>query len=76
LVKIVEAHNPDFIVTAFVSSISCDRLQTYLAELSQAFKDKKIIASGHQVCNFDRSVPKNVTTVSCAKGFIELIEAA
>lgn len=76
LIKIVEALNPDYIVTAFVSSISCDALQAYLTDVSVAFKSKKIIASGHQVCSFERSVPKNVATVSCAKGFVELIEAA
>lgn len=76
LIKIVQAMNPDYIVTAFVSSISCDDLQSYLTDVSKAFKSKKIIASGHQVCNFERPVPKNVATVSCAKGFIELIEAA
>ncbi len=76
LLKIVEAHNPDYIVTAFVASISCDNLQTYLNDISTAFKSKKIIVSGYQVCNFERPVPKNVETVSTPHDFIELIEAA
>lgn len=75
LVKIVKAHNPTHLVTAFVSAIACDNLEFYLTNMAQTFPDKKIIVSGHQVCCFDRQLPSNIDTVSTPHAFIERIEA-
>jgi DNA-binding transcriptional MerR regulator len=74
LPKVVNAHNPDIIVTAFVASIPCESLLAYLFKVSNDFKDKTIIASGYQVCSFNLSVPKNVKTFQDVHQFISFIE--
>ncbi len=74
VVKIVEAHNPDTLVTAFVGSGSCGQLQGYLNSLGKDFKDKTIIASGYQVCHQQFATPKNIKTVHSPQDFISLLE--
>ncbi|MBP9151430.1 MAG: MerR family transcriptional regulator [Flavobacteriales bacterium] len=74
LIKVVNAHNPDIIVTAFVASIPCESLLNYLVKLSNDFKDKTIVASGYQVCNFKLSAPKNVNAFQDVQQFISFIE--
>jgi DNA-binding transcriptional MerR regulator len=74
LKKVVEAHNPDIIVTAFVASIPCESLLAYLVKVLHDFKDKTIVASGYQVCSFKLSPPKNVNTFQDVRQFISFIE--
>lgn len=74
LLKVVKAHNPDMIVTAFVASIPEEKLQNYLTSLSSEFKSKTIIASGYQIAQFRKPLPKNVKAVQDVHQFISLIE--
>ena len=74
LKKVVEAHNPDLLVTSFVAAIPCEQLQAYLKTLSKDFPKKIVIASGYQVCNFNLPIPKRVKAVQDVHQFISLIE--
>lgn len=74
LKKVAEAHDPDMLVTSFVSSIPCENLHEYLGLLSKDFKKKSVVASGYQVCNYKMPVPKNVTAVQDVSSFISFIE--
>jgi DNA-binding transcriptional MerR regulator len=74
VVKIVQAHNPDILVTAFVGSGTCGQMETYLNRLGKDFNNKTIYASGYQVCHRDCSMPRNVKSVHTPYDFISLIE--
>lgn len=74
VVKVVKAHDPDVLVTAFVANGPCGFMQTYLDRLAKEFKGKTIYASGYQVCQQECSVPKNVKPVHTPYDFISLIE--
>ena len=74
LKKVIEAHNPEYVVTSFVASIACENLHAYLSNMSKDFKDKTIVATGYQVCNFEMTVPKNVKPIQGVKEFISFIE--
>ncbi|MGB0368128.1 MAG: cobalamin B12-binding domain-containing protein, partial [Flavobacteriales bacterium] len=74
VVKIVQAHNPDILVTAFVGNGTCGQMETYLNKLGKDFSNKTIFASGYQVCQQDCSMPKNVKSVHTPYDFISLIE--
>jgi DNA-binding transcriptional MerR regulator len=74
LKKVIEAHNPEYVVTSFVASIPCETLQAYLTTMSKDFKDKTIVATGYQVCKFDMSLPKNIKPIQGVKDFISYID--
>ncbi|MFC2176621.1 MerR family transcriptional regulator [Bacteroidota bacterium] len=74
LIKVTEAHNPDYLVTAFISSIPCEQLHGFLKKLSDTFNDKTIIASGYQICNHQLPIPENVRAVQDPISFISLVE--
>ncbi len=74
LLKVVEAHRPDLLVTAFVANIPQDYLQNYLNRMSADFPSKTIVASGYQVCQAKFSIPENVKALKDVKEFISFIE--
>lgn len=76
VVKVVKAHDPDVLVTAFVANGPCGFMQNYLDRLANEFNGKTVYASGYQVCHQDCSMPKNVKPVHTPYDFISLIEKA
>ncbi|MCF8278530.1 MAG: MerR family transcriptional regulator [Flavobacteriales bacterium] len=74
LVKVINSHNPDVVVTAFVASIQCEKLQSYLKTLASDLKNKLIIATGYQVCNFNLPLPKKVKAAQDVHEFISFIQ--
>jgi methanogenic corrinoid protein MtbC1 len=75
LKQTVEAHKPDFLVTALVASPEDDFMEKYLKQLANSFKNTKIIASGYQISQFDKKLPKNIIKVDDVNQFIKYLDS-
>ncbi len=74
LKQTVEAHKPDFLVTALVATLDEDALDAYLKSLAESFPKQKIIVSGYQVSQFKRPVAKNIIKVDDVHQYIDYID--
>jgi MerR family transcriptional regulator, light-induced transcriptional regulator len=74
LKQTVEAHKPDYLVTALVATLDEDALDAYLNSLSSSFPKQIIIVSGFQISQFKRSVPKNIVKVDDVQQYIDYID--
>lgn len=74
LIQVVQAHDPDFLVTAFVGTLEEEALNTYLNDLAKAFPKQKVIASGYQISQFDAKLPKNIVKTDDVQQFVDYIE--
>jgi DNA-binding transcriptional MerR regulator len=75
LKQVVHAHQPDYLVTAFVATMEEDALATYLNDLSEAFPKQKIIVSGYQISQYTREIPKNIIKTDDINAFVDYIES-
>ena len=71
LVEISRRKNIDYIVTSMVTAISEDESQSYLAELSDQFKNSRIFLTGLQVKNYTYELPQNVIIIDNVNQFKE-----
>ncbi len=74
LKQTVEAHKPQYLVTALVATLHEDVLDTYLHSLSKSFPNQKIIVSGYQISQFKRPIPKNIIKVDDVHQYIDYID--
>lgn len=74
LKQTVEAHKPDFLVTAMVATIDDESMEAYLQLLSESFPSQKIIVSGYQISQYKKSVPENVIVVNDVQEYIDYID--
>ena len=74
LKQTVEAHKPDFLVTALVASSEDDFMEKYLKQLGKSFKDIKILASGFQISQFDKKLPKNIVKIDNVDQFVKYLD--
>ena len=74
LKQTVEAHKPDFLVTALVASPEDDFMEKYLKQLGKSFKDIKILASGFQISQFDKKLPKNIVKIDNVDQFVKYLD--
>jgi methanogenic corrinoid protein MtbC1 len=74
LKQTVEAHKPDFLVTALVASPEDDFMENYLKQLGKSFKDIKILASGFQISQFDKELPKNIVKIDNVDQFVKYLD--
>ena len=74
LKQTVEAHKPDFLVTALVGSSEDDFMEKYLKQLGKSFKDIKILASGFQISQFDKKLPKNIVKIDNVDQFVKYLD--
>lgn len=65
-------HHPDVLITAFISSISKDAIDTYIGKLSKDFKKSRILVSGYQLLGYKTRF-KNVIPVNRIADLISLI---
>ncbi|MCD4683658.1 MAG: MerR family transcriptional regulator [Bacteroidales bacterium] len=71
LVEISRQKNIDYIVTSMVTAISEDESQSYLAELSDQFKNSRIFLTRHQAKNYTYKLPQNVIIIDNVNQFKE-----
>ena len=71
LKQVVNAHNPEYLVTAFVATMDEGMLEKYIKELSKAFTNRTIIVSGHQITQIERNLPKNVVRCNNVEEFVK-----
>lgn len=74
LKHVVNAHQPDYLVTALVATLDEGALEAYLNQLSEAFPKQKIIISGYQVSRYTGDVPKNIIKTDDVQEFVDYIE--
>jgi DNA-binding transcriptional MerR regulator len=73
LKQVVQAHQPEYLVTAFVATLEEDALAAYLKQLGETFPKQKIIASGYQISQYAGETPKNVVKTDAVTEFVEYI---
>lgn len=74
LVQTVKAHRAEFVVTAFVASVTPEIIMRYVRSLAEKLPEAHIIATGGQVGMIDDSAPKQVSYCPSVPLFIGLIE--
>ena len=74
LKQTVEAHKPDFLVTALVATIDDEGLKTYLNMLSENFPKQTVIVSGYQISQYKQEVPENIIVVNDVQEYIDFID--
>lgn len=74
LKQVVQAHQPDYLVTAFVATLDETSLEAYLEDLSKAFPKQKIIVSGYQISQYSGEVPKNIIKTDDINAFVDYVE--
>ncbi len=72
---VVRAHQPEFLVTAFVATLEHDTLESYLKKLSQTFPKQKIIVSGYQISQYTGPLPQNVIKTNDVKEYVAYIDS-
>lgn len=75
LKQTVEAHKPDLLVTALVASPEDDFMEKYLKQLGKSFKDLKVIASGFQISQFNKKLPKNIVKIDNVDQFVDYLDS-
>jgi len=65
LISVYKAHQPDFMLTSITSTLSVP-IENYLQRLTKDFQHSKILASGHQVQQFEGSRVGNIQIFSTA----------
>jgi len=75
LVKTVKAHEPEYIVTAFVASISEEALVSYINQLTKVLPKQQIIVSGQQVGQLSSKLPDHVIKIDKVDKMIAHIES-
>lgn len=73
LVYTAKAHQADFVVTAFVASITPDKMEAYLKGLASKFDGKQIIATGGQMAAMTAKIDR-VSYCATVPQFVALIE--
>ena len=74
LQQTVDAHQPDYLVTALVATPEGDFMEKYLKQLSKSFPKLEIVVSGFQISKFDKKTPKNIIKVDDVNQFVTYIE--
>jgi DNA-binding transcriptional MerR regulator len=74
LKQTVEAHKPDYLVTALVATFEANAISTYLSTLGNTFPNQKIIVTGFQISQFAGNAPKNIIKTDDVHQFVEYIE--
>lgn len=69
LSKIQENLNIDYVFTAFINSITKDKLENYLTDLKGVFEKQKVFITGWQLQIHDPELPRNVKIVQNYKEF-------
>ncbi|MCB0754994.1 MAG: MerR family transcriptional regulator [Flavobacteriales bacterium] len=75
LKQVVQAHQPDYLVSAFVATMDEGVLESYLHSLADAFPKQKIIISGYQVSQYTGALPKNVIKTDDVQQYVDYIES-
>ena len=75
LKQVVQAHQPDYLVSAFVATMDEGVLESYLHSLADAFPKQKIIVSGYQVSQYTGALPKNVIKTDDVQQYVDYIES-
>ena len=75
LKQVVQAHQPDYLVSAFVATMDEGVLESYLHSLAEAFPKQKIIVSGYQVSQYTGALPKNVIKTDDVQQYVDYIES-
>lgn len=75
LKQTVDAHKPDFLVTAMVATIDDESMEAYLQSMSDSFPEQKIIVSGYQISQYKKPVPENIIVVNDVHEYIEYIDS-
>jgi methanogenic corrinoid protein MtbC1 len=70
----VSAHNPEYLVTAFVASPADGFTESYLKQLSKSFPKLKVVVSGYQISQLDKKFPKNIIKIDDATQFLAYVE--
>ena len=65
--------NTDYLILSSISSLSGVSYQNYLNDLSNEFKTKKILISGHVVDEFSKQLPSNIQSIANTSEFISFI---
>ena len=68
-----KAHQADFVVVAFVASITMDKMEAYLSSLSSKFEGKQIIATGGQVAGMTAKIDR-VSFCATVPQFVARVE--
>lgn len=69
LVKVHERHKPDYLLTAFVTPCSDERMTRYLTNLSKDCPGANIYITGSQACSCAQHIPENVKILRTADDF-------
>lgn len=75
LKQTVQAHKPQYLVTALVATLDQDAIEAYLRALSVAFPQIKIIVSGYQISQYTRPIPDNIIKVDDVHQYVKYIES-
>ena len=73
LKQIVQAHQPNFIISSFVTTFKKDHLDTFVKNLSGDFPHQKILISGRAIQQFNFESLPNIEVFSTANGLKSLI---
>ncbi|MGB0915991.1 MAG: MerR family transcriptional regulator [Flavobacteriales bacterium] len=75
LQQTVDAHKPEYLVTALVATSEGDFMEKYLKQMSKSFPQLKIIVSGFQISQFDKKTPKNIVKIDDVNQFVDYVDA-
>jgi len=63
VIKVTKIHNPEYIVTSFINSISEKQLEKHVHKMAKNFKNKQIIIMGSQAKQKLKNIPENVQMI-------------
>jgi DNA-binding transcriptional MerR regulator len=74
VITTLKSHSFEILLTAFIASISGLKLRETIEQLAEAFPDKKILLTGHQLKKINFPLANHVTVVSNAKRLYKLLK--
>lgn len=74
VITTLKSHSFEILLTAFIGSISGLKLRETIEQLTEAFPDKKLLLTGHQLKKINFPLGDHVTVVSNAKRLYKLLK--
>jgi DNA-binding transcriptional MerR regulator len=74
LIDIYKDHNPDYLLTVLTTQPPANETQAYIYNLSESFKNSKVLVTGHQVIGNDLDFPDNMMLLNKIQDLIQHLE--
>lgn len=74
LVEIYKDHNPDYLLSVLTTFPALHSVQAYIYQISESFKNSKILISGNQVVGQDMDIPENLILLNKLQDLIDYLD--